>query len=52
MSSVIASTRFSILDRSRIREGFGGPQALRDTVRLAQEVERLGYHRIWAAEHH
>ncbi|MFD8385460.1 LLM class flavin-dependent oxidoreductase [Streptomyces sp. NPDC059679] len=52
MSSVIASTRFSILDRSRIREGSGGPQALRDTVRLAQEVERLGYHRIWVAEHH
>ncbi|WP_065967611.1 MsnO8 family LLM class oxidoreductase [Streptomyces sparsogenes] len=52
MSSVIASTRFSVLDRSRIREGHGGPRALRDTVRLAREVERLGYHRIWVAEHH
>ncbi|MFE2278514.1 LLM class flavin-dependent oxidoreductase [Streptomyces sp. NPDC059454] len=52
MSSVIASTRFSVLDRSRIREGHTGPEALRDTVGLAREVERLGYHRFWVAEHH
>jgi hypothetical protein len=36
---VIAQTRFSVLDRSRIREGREGAQALRDTVRLAQESE-------------
>ncbi|MGC9380546.1 LLM class flavin-dependent oxidoreductase [Streptomyces sp. MH13] len=52
MSSVIAATRFSLLDRSRIREGHTGAQALRDTVELAQEAERLGYHRFWVAEHH
>ncbi|WP_461065250.1 LLM class flavin-dependent oxidoreductase [Streptomyces pseudoechinosporeus] len=52
MSSVIAATRFSVLDRSRTREGHDGPEALRDTVRLAQELERLGYHRIWVSEHH
>ncbi|MFF9219023.1 LLM class flavin-dependent oxidoreductase [Streptomyces viridosporus] len=52
MSSPITSARFSVLDRSRIREGHTGPEALRDTVRLAQEVERLGYHRFWVAEHH
>ncbi|MFF3905723.1 LLM class flavin-dependent oxidoreductase [Streptomyces sp. NPDC001848] len=52
MSSVIAGTRFSVLDRSRTREGHDGPKALRDTVRLAQEVERLGYHRFWVSEHH
>ncbi|MFF5160827.1 LLM class flavin-dependent oxidoreductase [Streptomyces sp. NPDC000348] len=52
MSSVIASARFSVLDRSRIREGHTGPEALRDTVALAREVERLGYHRFWVAEHH
>jgi luciferase family oxidoreductase group 1 len=49
---VIASTRFSVLDRSRTREGHDGPGALRDTVRLAQEVEALGYHRFWVSEHH
>ncbi|MFJ8903612.1 LLM class flavin-dependent oxidoreductase [Streptomyces sp. NPDC102359] len=52
MSSVIATTRFSVLDRSRVREGHTAPEALRDTVALAQEAERLGYHRFWVAEHH
>ncbi|WUC70081.1 LLM class flavin-dependent oxidoreductase [Streptomyces longwoodensis] len=45
-------TRFSVLDRSRIREGRPPGEALRDTVRLAREVEALGYHRFWVAEHH
>ncbi|CAL9354250.1 LLM class flavin-dependent oxidoreductase [Streptomyces sp. enrichment culture] len=52
MSSVIATTRFSVLDRSRVREGHTAPEALRDTVSLAREAERLGYHRFWVAEHH
>ncbi|MBT2369898.1 MsnO8 family LLM class oxidoreductase [Streptomyces sp. ISL-10] len=52
MSSLIASTRLSVLDRSRTREGQDGPTALRDTVRLAQELEALGYHRFWVSEHH
>ncbi|MEU9291236.1 LLM class flavin-dependent oxidoreductase [Streptomyces sp. NPDC048275] len=52
MSSVIAATRFSVLDRSRTREGHAAPEALRDTVRLAQDLEGLGYHRIWVSEHH
>ncbi|MFB9351663.1 LLM class flavin-dependent oxidoreductase [Streptomyces heliomycini] len=52
MSSAISSARFSVLDRSRVREGHTGPEALRDTVGLAREAERLGYHRFWVAEHH
>ncbi|GAB2853190.1 LLM class flavin-dependent oxidoreductase [Streptomyces deserti] len=52
MSSVIATTRFSVLDRSRTREGHTHAEALRDTVRLAQELEELGYHRFWVSEHH
>ncbi|MFJ4808939.1 LLM class flavin-dependent oxidoreductase [Streptomyces longwoodensis] len=47
-----AGARFSVLDRSRIREGRPPGEALRDTVRLAREVEALGYHRFWVAEHH
>lgn len=49
---MIAATRFSFLDRSRTREGHDDPQALRDTVTLAREVEALGYHRFWVSEHH
>ncbi|MPY62839.1 LLM class flavin-dependent oxidoreductase [Streptomyces spongiae] len=52
MSSVIAQTRFSVLDRSRTREGHDAAEALRDTVGLARELESLGYHRIWVSEHH
>ncbi|MFE3660566.1 MsnO8 family LLM class oxidoreductase [Streptomyces sp. NPDC059165] len=52
MTRALVSTRISVLDRSRTREGQGGPQALRDTVRLAQEVESLGFHRFWVSEHH
>ena len=49
---MIAATRFSVLDRSRTREGHSNAQALRDTVGLARELERLGYHRFWVSEHH
>ncbi|MFI9155130.1 LLM class flavin-dependent oxidoreductase [Streptomyces sp. NPDC053367] len=52
MTSVIAATRFSVLDRSRTREGRPPGEALRDTVALAREVEALGYHRFWVSEHH
>ncbi|MFC8830079.1 LLM class flavin-dependent oxidoreductase [Streptomyces sp. NPDC057137] len=52
MTSTIANTRFSVLDRSRTREGQDAPEALRDTVRLARRLEALGYHRFWVSEHH
>jgi luciferase family oxidoreductase group 1 len=52
VNPLIAETRFSLLDRSRTREGHDGSEALRDTVRLAQEAEALGYHRFWVSEHH
>ncbi|MEV6170741.1 LLM class flavin-dependent oxidoreductase [Streptomyces sp. NPDC051954] len=52
MSSLIASTRFSVLDRSRTREGGTDAEALRATVGFAQELEELGYHRFWVSEHH
>ncbi|WP_215453951.1 LLM class flavin-dependent oxidoreductase [Streptomyces sp. ATCC 21386] len=47
-----SSTRFSVLDRSRTRENHTAPEALRDTVQLAKDAERLGFHRFWVSEHH
>ncbi|MFT4249483.1 MAG: LLM class flavin-dependent oxidoreductase [Pseudomonas sp.] len=44
--------QLSILDKSYIPEGGSAAQALRDSVALAQQAERLGYHRYWFAEHH
>ncbi|WP_432055739.1 LLM class flavin-dependent oxidoreductase [Streptomyces sp. bgisy022] len=49
---MLSRTRFSVLDRSRTREGHTDAEALRDTVRLAREAERLGFHRFWVSEHH
>ncbi|CAM3394481.1 MsnO8 family LLM class oxidoreductase [Kibdelosporangium persicum] len=45
-------TKLSILDRSSTRVGKSDAQALRDTVRFAQQAEALGYHRFWVSEHH
>ncbi|MFC4031992.1 LLM class flavin-dependent oxidoreductase [Streptomyces polygonati] len=52
MSSVLRDTPFSVLDRSRVREGEDPSRALRDTVSFAREAETLGYHRFWVSEHH
>ncbi|MEE4542817.1 LLM class flavin-dependent oxidoreductase [Streptomyces sp. V4-01] len=52
MSSVLRDTPFSVLDRSRTREGQDMARALRDTVAFARQVEDLGYQRFWVSEHH
>ncbi len=42
----------SLLDKSPVAEGATAAQALETTVAFAQTAERLGYHRLWLAEHH
>ena len=44
--------RISVLDQSPISEGSSGPEALRNTIDLAQLADSLGYTRYWVAEHH
>lgn len=41
-----------MLDTAPVWEGATPAQSLRDTIDLAQRVERLGYRRYWMAEHH
>ncbi|MEE1940694.1 MsnO8 family LLM class oxidoreductase [Streptomyces sp. TRM 70361] len=48
----LSTVRLSVLDRSLVRRGEGADGALRATVRFAREIEALGYHRFWVAEHH
>jgi luciferase family oxidoreductase group 1 len=43
---------FSVLDLSPICQGGTAADAFRNTLELAQNVERLGYRRFWLAEHH
>ena len=52
MNALVRAPRLSVLDQSPIIRGHSPAEAVRRTVELAVEVERLGYHRIWLAEHH
>jgi luciferase family oxidoreductase group 1 len=42
----------SVLDLATVSTGSTPAQALSETTRLAPVVERLGYRRLWVAEHH
>ncbi len=44
--------RLSVLDQSPIAEGTSPDAAIRESLVLARQVEALGYHRYWVAEHH
>ena len=46
------ATPLSVLDLVPISSGSTATQALRNTIDLAQQTERLGYSRYWFAEHH
>ena len=42
----------SVVDQSPMRLGGTSADALSESVKLAQIVEKLGYERYWVAEHH
>lgn len=44
--------KLSVLDQSPVRKGVTARRAIEETTLLAQETERLGYHRFWVSEHH
>jgi alkanesulfonate monooxygenase SsuD/methylene tetrahydromethanopterin reductase-like flavin-dependent oxidoreductase (luciferase family) len=46
------NTPLAVLDLVPISSGSTAPQALRNSIDLAQQAERLGYARYWFAEHH
>ncbi|HEX3813811.1 MAG TPA: MsnO8 family LLM class oxidoreductase [Mycobacteriales bacterium] len=48
----MADTPLAVLDLVPISSGSSAPEALRNSIDLAQQAERLGYSRYWVAEHH
>jgi len=48
----LADIKFSTLDLVPVREDGGPALSLRNSLDLAQHVERFGYNRFWVAEHH
>jgi luciferase family oxidoreductase group 1 len=52
LDPVVLGARLSVLDLSPVGEGSSPRDALRNSLDLAQHVERLGFHRLWVAEHH
>jgi alkanesulfonate monooxygenase SsuD/methylene tetrahydromethanopterin reductase-like flavin-dependent oxidoreductase (luciferase family) len=48
----MAGTPLAVLDLVPISAGSTAGQALRNSIDLAQQAERLGYARYWFAEHH
>ena len=46
------TTPLTVLDLVPISSGSTAAQALRNSIDLAQQAERLGYTRYWFAEHH
>src|SRR5450631_2991127 len=48
----MTTTPLTVLDLVPISSGSDAPQAIRNSIDLAQQTERLGYTRYWFAEHH
>jgi alkanesulfonate monooxygenase SsuD/methylene tetrahydromethanopterin reductase-like flavin-dependent oxidoreductase (luciferase family) len=48
----MTNTPLAVLDLVPISSGSTARQALRNSIDLAQQAERLGYTRFWFAEHH
>lgn len=48
----LADVKISTLDLVPVRHDKGPAESLRNSLSLAQHVEKLGYNRFWVAEHH
>ena len=48
----LSEIQFSVLDLAPIVEGGTASQSFKNSLELAQHVEKWGYNRFWVAEHH
>src|ERR1700677_866110 len=49
---MMAVMKWSVLEQSPTSAGSSEASAIRDSLRLAQDCDRLGYERYWLSEHH
>jgi luciferase family oxidoreductase group 1 len=52
MNHSLKDIKISVLDLATVNQGGNAAEAIRNTVKIAQHTEALGYHRFWLAEHH
>jgi luciferase family oxidoreductase group 1 len=48
----LSQTKISVLDLAIVREGGTASDTFKNSLDLAQNVEKWGYNRFWLAEHH
>lgn len=48
----LKNIRYSVLDLATVLEGHTAADTFKTSLEIAQQSERLGYHRYWFAEHH
>jgi luciferase family oxidoreductase group 1 len=49
---MMGAMKWSVLDQSPASAGSGEDLAIRNSIELAQDCDRLGYERFWLSEHH
>ena len=52
LSGVSQPLRLSVLDQTPVSAGFTPTDALKNSLDLARHVDKLGFTRLWYAEHH
>src|SRR5690606_41420493 len=52
MKNTLNNIPISVLDLAPVLEGKSPAETFKNSLDLAQNVERLGYKRFWLAEHH
>lgn len=52
MTKNISQIKISVLDLAIVRDGGNATDTFKNSLELAQKVEKWGYERFWLAEHH
>ena len=51
-TNTISQIKISVLDLAIVRDGGNAADTFKNSLDLAQKVEKWGYNRFWLAEHH